>query len=104
MSSAPGFIKSVGGGGKFTSTFIIDDIQYHFSGQFSPAVQPFESFEATVEYDSPGQLTSNRGFDGKVGTQDVQITLQNGAKITGQLNMPVSPASQVGGNGTWMQN
>ncbi|KAM0229744.1 hypothetical protein ACHAPO_009818 [Fusarium lateritium] len=104
MPSAQGFIKSVAGGNKFMSVFIIDDTQYHFSGQFNPAVQQFESHSATLEYDSLDQLTSYRDLDGKVGTQDVSINLANGARISGNLNIPLSPASRVSGSGIWAQN
>ncbi|VUC37266.1 unnamed protein product [Clonostachys rosea] len=104
MPSAPGFIKGIAGGNKFTSTFIIDDIQYHFSGSFDPAVQEFTSNEATLEYSSASQLTTKRDFDGKVGTQDVTITIANGPTIKGPLNLPINPASRISGSGTWAQN
>ncbi|KAK1701661.1 uncharacterized protein BDZ83DRAFT_595960 [Colletotrichum acutatum] len=99
-----GFIKAIAGGNKFTSTFIIDDIQYHFSGSFNPAVQDFTSNAATLEYESLGSLTSNRDFDGKVGTQTVTLEVANGPKLTGNLQLPTNPASRVSGTGTWSQN
>jgi hypothetical protein len=104
MPTAQGFIKSVGGGDKFMSTFVIDGIQYHLSGSFNPAVQPFESNQASLEFDSVEQLTAVRNFEGKVGTQDVQVNLANGAHIKGYLNMPISPASRVSGAGSWIQD
>ncbi|KAJ3549544.1 hypothetical protein NM208_g452 [Fusarium decemcellulare] len=105
MPSAPGFIKGIAGGNKFTSTFIIDDIQYHYSGSFNPAVQEFVSNAATLEYTSVAALTTTRDFEGKVGTQDVVIDIQpGGVKITGKLDLPISPASRVSGTGTWNQN
>ncbi|KAM0233557.1 hypothetical protein ACHAP5_010355 [Fusarium lateritium] len=104
MPSALGFIKSVAGGDKITSTFIIDDIQYHFSGTLSPAVQPFQGNQATLEYDDVEQLTSSRDFDGKVGVQDTRLTLSNGATISASLEMPISQASRVSGTGVWAQN
>ncbi|KAL2213186.1 hypothetical protein CC79DRAFT_1327054 [Sarocladium strictum] len=104
MPSASGFIKGIAGGSKFTATFLIDDIQYHFSGHLSPAVQQFQSNEATLEYTSLGQLVSTRDFEGKVGTQDVIFNAANGPKISGPLNMPISPASRVSGTGVWSQN
>lgn len=104
MPSARGFIKGIAGGNKFTSTFIIDDIQYHFSGSFSPAVQEFVSNSATLEYESLGSLTSNRDFDGKIGTQSVTLEVVDGPKITGNLELPISPASRVSGTGVWNQN
>lgn len=104
MPSAQGFVKSVAGGNKFTSVFIIDDIQYHFSGFICPAVLPFQSNEAMLEYNSIGQLTNQRDFDGKVGISNVVLTASNGARISGRLEMPISPASRVSGTGMWAQN
>lgn len=103
MPSAQGFVKGFAGN-KFIATFVIDDIQYHFSGSLNPAVQDFQSNEATLEYSSQGQLVSTRDFDGKVGTQDLTLNAANGPKISGPLNMPISPASRVSGSGTWSQN
>ncbi|KHN94783.1 uncharacterized protein MAM_07379 [Metarhizium album ARSEF 1941] len=104
MPVANGFIRTVAGGNKFTSTFIIDDTQYHFSGNFNPPVQEFMSNDARLEYESPEQLTTHQGFDGKIGTSDTLLSIQNGPSITGHLNMPISPASRVCGSGTWSQD
>ncbi|KAI1157493.1 hypothetical protein F5B18DRAFT_644874 [Nemania serpens] len=104
MPSASGFIKSVGGGSKFTATFLIDDIQYHFSGNFNPTVQDFTANEASLEYVNLGQLTTLRTIEGKVGTEDISISIKNGPKISGPLNMPINPASRISGTGTWAQN
>ncbi|RYP76679.1 hypothetical protein DL771_001601 [Monosporascus sp. 5C6A] len=104
MPTANGFIKSVAGGNKFTATFVIDDIQYHFSGNFNPAVQEFTSNEATLTYDSVGQMTTQRDFEGKIGTETITLTVKNGPTINGPLNLPINPASRVSGSGTWAQN
>lgn len=104
MPSAHGFVRSVQGGRKFTSTFVIDDIQYHFLGIFSPAIRDFSSFNATLTYTSLGQLTATRSFDGKVGTQDIEIRIGNGPEISGPLDAPIHPASRISGNGQWTHN
>lgn len=105
MPSATRLIKGTAGSNKFTSTFIIDDIQYHYSGSFNPAVQEFVCNAATLEYPSVAALTTTRDFSGKVGTQDITIDIQpGGVKITGKLELPISPASRVSGTGTWNQN
>ncbi|KAF9188851.1 hypothetical protein BGZ49_003903, partial [Haplosporangium sp. Z 27] len=101
---APGFVRSVGGGSKFTSTFIIDDIQYHFSGYLNPPVQDFSSFNAMLEYTSEVQLTAQRPFDGEVGTRDILFQIANGPTISGPLDYPIHPASRVSGSGYWAQN
>ncbi|KAF8966988.1 hypothetical protein BGZ46_000270 [Entomortierella lignicola] len=102
--TAQGFVRSVQGGNKFTSTFIIDDIQYHFSGNLYPATQDFTSFNAVLEYESVAQLTAQRPFDGKVGTQDILFQISNGPIISGPLDYPIHPASRVSGAGTWAVN
>ncbi|KAL6914726.1 hypothetical protein FSST1_012486 [Fusarium sambucinum] len=103
MPSAQGFIKSVAAGNKFMSVFIIDDIQYHFSGQLQPAVQSFQSNDATLEYNSIDELTTSRDFQGKVGPMDISINLSNGATIKGNLDMPLNQAALASGTGTWTQ-
>ncbi|PWI64477.1 hypothetical protein PCL_09632 [Purpureocillium lilacinum] len=95
MPTASGFIKSVPGGNKFTACFVIDGIQYHFSGNFNPSVQGFISNEATLDYSTEGQLTTQRDFDGKIGTHDVRFVIANGPTISGRLNMPINPDSRV---------
>lgn len=103
MPSAYGFIKGVAGGNKFTSTFVIDDIMYQFSGNLSPAVQEFQSDEATLEYSSLDALTTVEDFNGKVGTHSINFSINNGTRINGPLNLPMQPASRVAGSGTWVQ-
>jgi hypothetical protein len=100
MSTARGFIRSTSST-KFTATFLIDDIQYTYTGTIANSVQTFSSTNATLTYSSTEQLTSLRAFSGKVGTQDVTFTAANGPKISGPLDMPISPASNVSGSGTW---
>ncbi|TRX89636.1 hypothetical protein FHL15_009545 [Xylaria flabelliformis] len=104
MPTASGFIRGVAGGNKFTSTFVIEDIQYHFSGGFDPSVPPFTCDQATLLYTDLGQLTTTRDFEGKIGTDTVSFTIGNGPTITGRLDMPINPASRVSGSGTWAQN
>ncbi|KAI2783763.1 hypothetical protein F4815DRAFT_442017 [Daldinia loculata] len=99
-----GFIKSLAGGSKFTSTFVIDDIQYHFSGNINPSVQDFVCDRATLQYGSLGELTTQRQCEGKIGTQNIELTIKNGPTIKGPLNSPIDPATRVSGMGTWAQN
>jgi hypothetical protein len=100
MSTARGFIRSTSST-KFTATFLIDDIQYTLTGSIANAVQTFASTNATLNYTSTEQLTALRQFNGKVGIQDVTFTFTNGPKISGPLDMPIDPASNVSGSGTW---
>ncbi|THH21464.1 hypothetical protein EW146_g107 [Bondarzewia mesenterica] len=104
MHTASGFIRSASSGTKFTASFTIDDLLYTFAGSLSPSVQSFESNNATLEYNSVGQLTTTRTFEGKIGTKAINISLGNGPKIEGPLDMPISPASTIDGSGTWTQN
>ena len=104
MPTASGFIRSAASGTKFTASFNIDDILYTFAGSLTPSVQSFDCNNATLEYSSVAALTATRAFDGKFGTKDVRVSVANGPKITGPLDMPISPASTVSGNGSWTQN
>lgn len=104
MPTATGFIRSAASGTKFTASFTIDDILYTYAGSLTPSVQSFESNNATLDYSSVGALTATRAFDGKVGSKTVTLSVANGPKITGDLDMPISPASTVSGNGSWTQN
>ncbi|KAI0199329.1 hypothetical protein F4808DRAFT_214716 [Astrocystis sublimbata] len=103
MPSVPGSIKSVDDN-KFTATFVIDDIEYHFRGSFSPNVQEFTASNSTLEYDDVGNLTSSRQWNGKIGENDIAITIVNGPKIKGNLGSPISPATLVSGSGSWSQS
>jgi hypothetical protein len=100
MSIARGFVRSTSST-KFTATFLIDDIQYTFTGSIANSVQTFASTNATLEYTSTEQLTALRQFSGKVGIQELMFIATNGPKIFGPLDMPIAPASNVSGSGTW---
>ncbi|RGP75782.1 hypothetical protein FSPOR_580 [Fusarium sporotrichioides] len=105
MLTSEGSIKSIDGDSKFVATFIIDDIQYHYSGAFSPAVQNFQSDDVMLQYPSIESLTSTQDFEGVVGTEGIEIDIQSSnVRITGILDPPISPASCVSGAGTWSQN
>lgn len=90
---------------RITALFVIDDIQYQFSATVSPSIQPFSSKLATLEYSSPEQLTSTRSYHGKIGTNTLQLNVDNGPTVRGELNLPgVVPASTVDGAGAWEMN
>ncbi|KAI1454746.1 hypothetical protein F4805DRAFT_302803 [Annulohypoxylon moriforme] len=102
MPTANGTVKSIPGGTKFASTFVIDGMQYHFSGNLNFSLPDFSSNEATVEYTDLGQLTTQRNFDGQIGPDKLSLNIINGPKIVGSLNMPIDTASRVSGNGMWI--
>ncbi|KAF8154464.1 hypothetical protein B0H34DRAFT_716572 [Crassisporium funariophilum] len=103
MPSAEGFIKSTAGG-RFACTFLIDDLMYNFSGSFASSVPAFTSNTATLAYTTLNQLVSTRSFDGRVGPNNIKLTLANGPVIDGVLDMPISPGSTVSGSGVWTGN
>ncbi|KAF8163838.1 hypothetical protein B0H34DRAFT_697225 [Crassisporium funariophilum] len=77
---------------------------YNFSGNFASSVPAFTSNTATLTYTSLNQLTSTRSFDGRVGPNNVRLTLANGSVIDAVLDMPISPGSSVSGMGVWTAN
>ena len=100
--SAKGFIRSVPGvAGRFVCTFLINNILYSATGSFSTAVPEFISDDATLKYDSIGDLTSTRSFSGRVGVDDIALIFRNGPTITGRLTKLVNPPSDVSGSAVW---
>ncbi|KAK5635346.1 hypothetical protein RRF57_011058 [Xylaria bambusicola] len=78
------------GGHNITASFTIDGAQRQFIDQLTSAQKEFTSRRATLNYeDSNGLL------------RPIHITLhcQNDITISGSLNVPVEPVSQVGGSG-----
>jgi hypothetical protein len=104
MSTAPGTLIR-NNANRITALFVIDDLQYSYSAIVSPSIQPFTSQTATVEYSDVDDLTSTRAYNGKIGTNTFQLTIDNGPTIKGNLDLPgVDPASSVNGTGAWEQN
>ena len=90
---------------RVTAVFVIEEIQRTFSANVSPSIQAFTSNSATLTYDTVEQLTSTRSYSGRIGTNTYELTLDNGPKITGGLNVPgLSPANTVAGTGVWEEN
>ncbi|KAK6538831.1 hypothetical protein TWF694_010396 [Orbilia ellipsospora] len=102
MPQAPGIVKSASGGNRFTASFVIDGIQYNLVGNLSPSVEEFNSFDASLEYNSAADLTSNQNFQGRLGNADLSFSFENGTKITGSLQMPQGMKTEVNGAGTWV--
>jgi hypothetical protein len=103
MPTAAGFVKATSGT-KAIASFSIDDLQYTFSCNIEPNVQPFQSHSAMLTYSDMGDLTAARDWNGQVGSSKVKMNISNGPSIEGSLDMPVSPASVVVGTGVWIQN
>ncbi|KAL4262143.1 hypothetical protein AB1N83_009751 [Pleurotus pulmonarius] len=108
MHSATGFIRATGSGTKITASFTIDGILHTFSASLTPSLQDFYCANATLHYESVGELTATRAFNGRFGKEDISINIAPGnpgrIKITGDLDMPISPASTISGNGSWTSN
>ncbi|KAF8897994.1 hypothetical protein CPB84DRAFT_1748012 [Gymnopilus junonius] len=102
MPTAKGNIISQNGA-KFVATFIIDEIQYIFSGNTNHNPGAFSVTKATLNYDSKDQLTSTHSYLGQVGITKVTFNVKNGPTAAGPLpdNRQVDPASTVDGSGTW---
>lgn len=102
MPSAKGTISSLNGS-KFVATFIIDEIQYIFSGNLNPNPGSFNVTKATLEYDDKDELTGTHSFTGQVGITKVTLNIKNGPVAAGPLpdNGQIDPASTVDGSGTW---
>jgi hypothetical protein len=90
-------------GSRFAATFIIDEIMYTFSGNFSPNTSPFNVAGATLRYTDQNELSGSHHCFGQVGTSKVTIAYDNGLVIEGPLpdNAQFDPASTIEGHGVW---
>ncbi|KAF8165920.1 hypothetical protein B0H34DRAFT_690970 [Crassisporium funariophilum] len=103
MFTALGFITSTAEG-RFTCTFLIDDLMQTFSGSFTARVQEFTSNTTSINYTSPDQLKSTQSFHGFVGPNNIELSLVDGAVIDGVLDETLSPRHTVSGSGVWSAN
>ncbi|KAF8894207.1 hypothetical protein CPB84DRAFT_1304939 [Gymnopilus junonius] len=103
MRTVDGFINCKNGT-HFTASFTVDGVNYNYVGSLGNSVPPFKCFNATLEFNQPRDLTSTHLFEGRIGPEELEITLANKVKITGTLNMPISPGGSVSGSGSWSQN
>lgn len=102
MSTAKGIINS-SKGGKFVAVFIIDEIQYLFSGNINSNPGAFTVSNAILNYTSVAELTGTRTYNGQVGISTVKFAINNGTSISGALPVHnyIDPASTVQGSETW---
>jgi hypothetical protein len=102
MPSVKGTISSLNGS-KFVATFIIDEIQYIYSGNLNPNPGKFSVTKATLNYDDTDQLTGTHSYTGQVGISKVTFNIKNGPVAAGPLpdSGQIDPASTVDGSGTW---
>ncbi|KAF9535161.1 hypothetical protein CPB83DRAFT_843591 [Crepidotus variabilis] len=103
MPTAEGNIRHTSGG-RLNATFNVGGINYHFSGAFTSSVQPFNTNNASVTYTDVRALTNTRTFFGRIGPDNIQLTLQNSVSIQGTLDFPIFPGASVSGSGVWGQN
>ena len=90
---------------KIRASFNIDaDTKVHFSGHFNPAVEEFQCTNARLQYFRIDQLTTSRGWNGKIGKDTISLNIDNGPAISGVLDQQVDPATRVSGGGTWFNS
>ncbi|KAF8894203.1 hypothetical protein CPB84DRAFT_1650004, partial [Gymnopilus junonius] len=98
--SATGYIIATAPS-KFESMFIIDDLKYKFSCILPSSIPPFECKDAVLTFTHIKQLTSTRLFNGKIGSETVNLDIQNGPNIQGTLDKPLESGISVSGSGVW---
>lgn len=105
MPSADGSINSAKKG-RVVATFTIDGDSFSFLGTFESDIPTFTCSNATLNYPSLDCVTTTMtiNFDGHVGPSDVELNLDNGPTMSGQLNTPSSPGQNVSGSGIWTLN
>lgn len=86
------------------ASFEINDLLYNLACTVNPSIEHFDVKDAKIEFGSLDQLTTTRQFYGKIGKNQITMSLANGPKITGVLGKLMDPASSIVGQGTWTQN
>lgn len=102
MPTAPATLTRVGPS-RIQVVSAISGLNYFFTININPALPPFTSSEATIEYRDEGALTNNHSVMGNLGTDTFQLTLDNGSIIRGKLS-GISHNIAVSGNGLWEEN
>ncbi|EKM51147.1 uncharacterized protein PHACADRAFT_263144, partial [Phanerochaete carnosa HHB-10118-sp] len=82
----------------FQAKFIVDGIVRTYIATIDPPVA-FKIGNATLSYDDEDQLTARGSHHGTIGTA-INLSLDKGPIITGNLQQPVDPTDVTGG-GTW---
>ncbi|KAK6538832.1 hypothetical protein TWF694_010397 [Orbilia ellipsospora] len=103
MPSGSGIVRS-GPGDIFTAMFVIDDVQYSFTGKTSTEGEEFGCWKASLEFEDIQALQGDGTFEAEVGEQELSIVFANGPKITGTLQDPIIPKAIVKGQGHWITN
>ncbi|KAI0521229.1 hypothetical protein F5B22DRAFT_643956 [Xylaria bambusicola] len=102
MSQATGRIVCTDGGHKITAIFMIDGVQRQFIGQLNGATREFTSMNATIQYGDLNQLLGQHTFNGLLGPVHITLHFENSTTISGSLDVPVEPVSQIVGTGNWV--
>lgn len=90
--------------GKVMGLFFIDGNQTILLGQIIPPTEPFNESPATITYDGRHELTAAHAYYGSIGTTSYELTFDNGVKIKGDLESPLSETAAVSGTGVWNSN
>jgi hypothetical protein len=88
---------------KFTSTFLVDGIEFHFNGAFDFPVPEFDYNSATLTYEDGAGFGGPGEFIGMFGPENIELNLQNGERITGNEEIPTVLGDQILGRGIWTQ-
>ncbi|EKM51151.1 uncharacterized protein PHACADRAFT_213044 [Phanerochaete carnosa HHB-10118-sp] len=83
--------------------FTVEEIKYTFDGSLNGDIE-FTADNATLTYNDKDQLTGYKNYYGTLEGNMIRITFENGVTITGTLEQPVNPVTDVNGGGTWLVN
>ena len=99
MPSARGFIKSSGEG--LVGTFNVNGGARYLSVDVNLPNQLFECSNATLTYNSIGELIDDCSWSGTIGKVTLRMNLGEGVSITGPLDVPRPSSVRARGSGTW---
>jgi hypothetical protein len=82
------------------ATFFVEDTEYRFVAHLFEPFPIFQCDEASISYDDPGQLFSNKEFQGTVQDGQININLRDGVNIAGSI-LPEFDIGKIRGAGRW---
>lgn len=83
-------------------TFTVNGVKVTYSASIDKALPKFNVNVASVSYgDIDNNFTGTVNWHGTIGQDSVNIKLDNGVLITGDLQDPISDANTVNGAGSW---
>lgn len=84
------------------ATFNVNGVKVTYSGSIDKSLPKFYANTATASYKNVDiDFTGTKSWNGIIGAKNIDITVGNNVKITGELDEAIADANTVNGSGSW---